>query len=167
MKSDITQNNWHITGTVSNYTGLGLYFDLCDRVDASAFKGISFTVTAAKPITGNAITFGMGTVGDTPTGVWMRDVGGKTTAKETDSGRCTPTSGSQYYHPGCSDPTVQIPVTTAPVEQKVLWSNLTGGVPEASPNPKEITSIYWFFPWVENGTPYELDFTIDDIKFIP
>jgi hypothetical protein len=162
IKSDLTGGNWHFTGTVGDYSGFGLYFDLCDRVDASAFTGISFMVSGNVP----SITFGVGTVDDTPTGAWMLSPGGKTTAKPTDSGRCTPTSGSQYYHPGCADPMTQIPVTASPTLQKVTWAALTGGTPVASPNPKEITTIYWFFPWTGSGAaPYALDFTIDDLKF--
>jgi hypothetical protein len=163
IKSDLTQGNWHLTGTVGDYTGFGLYFDLCDRVDASAFKGISFTVS------GNvtSITFGVGTADDTPTGTWMLSPGGKTTAKASDAGKCTPTSGTQYYHPGCGDPTAQIPVTATATPQKVTWTSLTGGTPVSSPNPKEITSIYWYFPWTAGQTPYALDFTIDDLSFIP
>ena len=163
IKSNITQGNWHFSGTVSDYSGFGLYFDLCDRVDASAFKGVTFTVSGNIP----SITFGVGTVDDTPTGTWMLSPGGKTTAKATDSGRCTPTSGNQYYHPGCVDPIASVPVTAAPVAQSVTWALLTGGAPVASPKPNEITSIYWYFPWQDKGTPYDLDFTIDDLKFIP
>jgi hypothetical protein len=165
--SDVTQNNWHLSGTVSDYSGFALYFDNCDRVDASAFKGITFTISGSVP-QGNAITMGVGTVADTPTGEWMLSPGGKTTAKPTDAGRCVPTSGTQYYHPGCADPMAQIPVTSAPVTQQVLWSKLTGGTPVSSPDPAKITTIYWFFPWSGAGaTPYAVDITIDDLGFIP
>jgi hypothetical protein len=106
-------------------------------------------------------------VDNTPTGTWMLTTGGKTTAKATDAGRCTPTSGTQYYHPGCTDNVTQVPVTATAATQTITWSTFTGGTPVASVNPKEITSIYWYFPWAEKGTPYPLDFTIDDLKFIP
>jgi hypothetical protein len=163
---DVTKGNFHVTGTVGDYSGFALYFDNCDHVDASAFKGIKFTVSGSVP-NGNAITMGVGTINDTPTGVWMLSPGGKTTAKPTDAGRCTPTSGTQYYHPGCVDPTTQIPIAASPVTQSVLWASLTAGTPDASPNPAEITSIYWYFPWSGTGAPYALDFTLDDLQFIP
>ena len=54
--------------------------------------------------------------------------------------------------------------TSAP--QAVNWAQLTGGTPDASVTPSEITSIYWFFPWTDTTAPYALDFTIDDLKFI-
>ena len=163
LTSDLSQDNWHLTGTVGDYSGFGLYFYLCDRIDASAFSGISFTVSGNVP----SITFGIGTVDNTPTGEWMLTTGGKTTAKATDSGRCTPSSGTQYYHPGCTDNTTQIPVTATPTTQTVAWGALSGGAPSTSVNPAEITTIYWFFPWSDQMAPYELDFTIDDLKFIP
>jgi hypothetical protein len=171
LTSDVTQSNWHITGTVGDYSGFALYFDSgstpCDRVDASQFKGISFTISGSVPH-GSAITMGVGTVKDTPSGTWMLNPGGKTTAKATDVGSCTPTSGNQYYHPGCGDPTTQIPITAAPVPQNVTWADLTGGTPVGSPDPSGITSIYWFFPWTgSTDTSYAVDITIDNLAFIP
>jgi hypothetical protein len=167
LTSDVTKNNWHLSGTVGDYSGFALYFDNCDHLDAKAYKGISFAISGSVPH-GNAITMGMGTINDTPTGTWMLSPGGKTTAKPTDAGKCTPTSGTQYYHPGCGDPTTQIPVTATTATQSVLWGSLTGGTPDASPNPSEITSIYWYFPWTGTGdTPYAVDLVIDDLKFIP
>jgi hypothetical protein len=163
---DVTQSSFHITGTVGDYSGFALYFDNCDHLDASQFKGIRFTISGSVP-QGNAITMGVGTIDDTPTGTWMRDVGGDTTALPTDSGRCTPTSGTQYYHPGCSDPQVKVAVPATPTVTDVPWANLTGGAPVLSPKPAEITSIYWFFPWSDGGTPYAVDLVIDDLQFIP
>jgi len=171
LTSDVTKNNWHITGTVGDYSGFALYFDSgatpCDRVDASQFKGISFKISGSVPHGGSVITFGVGTVKDTPSGTWMISPGGKTSAKATDVGSCTPTSGTQYYHPGCGDPTIQIPVTADPVVQNIPWADLTGGTPLANPDPSGITSIYWYFPWTgSNDTAYAVDFTIDDLSFI-
>jgi hypothetical protein len=162
---DVTKGNFHITGTVGDYSGFGLYFENCNRVDASSFQGISFAISGS--VQGSALTFGMGTVGDTPSAAWLRDVGGKVTATPTDAGRCIPTSGNQYYHPGCVDPLVQISATPSPSVRNVLWSDFTGGAPEASVTPSEIVSIYWYFPWSSGATPYPLDLVIDDLQFIP
>jgi hypothetical protein len=166
---NVTGSSYHVTGTVGDYTGFGLYFDSCDHLDASKFKGIQFTVSAAALPPGNVMTFGVGTIDDKPSAAWMTQ-NGATTSKETDSGRCTPSAqtGNQYYHPGCSDPTVQIPISAAPTPQPVPWASLTGGSPAATVNPSEITSIYWYFPWSGSGSaPYALDFVLDDLSFIP
>lgn len=165
LKADFSQGTWHISGTVDNYAGFGLYFDNCDRIDASAFKGLSFTLSGTVP--GGAITVGAGTVNNTPTGTWMSTTGGDTTAKATDAGKCTPTSGTQYYHPGCTDPTAQVTVTATPTPQSIPWATLTGGAPDASVTPSELTSIYWILPWTEGRAPYEVDIVIDNLGFIP
>jgi len=171
LTSDVTKNNWHLSGTLGDYSGFALYFDNCDHLDASKYKGISFTISGSVP-QGNAITMGVGTINDTPTGTWMLSPGGKTTAKPTDAGKCTPTSGTQYYHPGCGDPTTQIPVTATPATQSVLWASLTGGTPDSSVTSSEITSIYWFFPppagaGTTTPTTYVVDIVLDDLSFIP
>jgi hypothetical protein len=165
ITSDVTQGSWHLSGTVGDYSGFALYFDACDRLDASQFQGIRFTISGSVP-QGNAITMGVGTVANTPTGVWMKDPGGDTAALPTDAGRCIPTSGNQYYHPGCTDPTTAIAIPSTPTQTDVPWTKLTGGTPVSSPNPKEITSIYWYFPWSDGATPYQVDLVMDDLQFI-
>jgi hypothetical protein len=165
---DVKGSSYHVTGTVGDYTGFALYFDGCDHLNLSAFKGIQFTVSAVTPPPGNVMTFGVGTIDDKASAAWMIQ-NGSTTSKETDSGRCTPTAqtGNQYYHPGCTDPTIQIPITATATPQPVPWANLTGGVPVATVNPSEITTIYWYFPWSGSGAAqYPIDFTLDDLTLI-
>jgi hypothetical protein len=166
LHQDLSQNNWHISGTVATYSSFGLYLDNCDRIDASKFKGITFTLSGTAP---NGVTLNVGTVGDTPTPTWMK-ANGKTTAKTTDSGRCVPTQDTQnqYYAPGCVSPNKNIPVTSAPTVVSVTWADLTGGAPDASPNPAELTSLSWSFQWAESGVaPYAVDVVIDNLGFIP
>jgi hypothetical protein len=172
IKQDLTQGNWHLSGTVGDYTGMGLYFDNCDRVDASQFKGISFTISGTVA-NGNAITMAVNTVGDTPTGTWML-ANGKTTAKATDAGRCTPSSNTnnQYYTPGCTAPSISIPVTATPTPVTVTWAQLVRGLPDSTPNPTEITSIAWSVPWTDPAgstptKPYAIDIVMDDLALIP
>jgi hypothetical protein len=165
MTTDQSQGNWHISGTVKEYSGFNTYFDNCDRVDASKFSGVSFTVSGTVP---SAMTFQVGTVDTTPTWTWMQ-TNGKTTAKQTDVGKCKPKSDTQnqYYAPGCSANTMTFTVTATPTKISVPWTALAGGSPVAKVSPAEITSMQWIFPWVDKQTPYQVDFTIDDISFIP
>lgn len=169
LTSDVTQGNWHISGTVSDYAGFNLFFRNCDRIDASMYKGISFTISGSAP---QGITFDVGIVRDTTSGAWLLANGATSaTITTTEAGSCTPTSNTQnqYYHPGCADPTAQITVTASPVVQNVLWANLTGGTPVASPvasDPSEITAISWIFPWTSGSSSYAVDITLDDLKFI-
>ncbi len=165
LNQDLTQGNWHISGTVNTYSSFGLYFDNCDRIDASKFKGITFKLSGTAT---GGVTLNVGTVGDTPTPAWMT-ANGKTTAKPTDAGRCVPTqnTNNQYYSPGCVSPSKNITVPTTPTTISVTWAELTGGTPEASPTPTEITAMSWAFYWAESGVaPYPVDVTLDDLGFI-
>jgi alpha-L-fucosidase len=164
LVSDVSQSNWHITGTVGTYSGLGLYFDGCNRLDASKYKGLSFTISGSIGST-NQLTFGVGTLNDSLAAGWINTHGGNS----SDPGRCIPTSGTgQYSQEGCRTPSKTIAVTPTPTVVNVLWGDFTGGSPEASvASPSEITSISWTLPWTGTGAPYPLDLVIDDIAFIP
>jgi hypothetical protein len=167
LTSEIVAGAWHISGTVNNYAGFNVYIDNCVPINASAYKGISFSLSGTAANQATPITLGISTINDTPTAAWL--IGkGDTQAKSTDLGSCTPTSGSgRYYHPGCADPTKSITVPTTATPINVLWTDLTGGQPDASPNPDQITAIYVNLAWSDGATPYLADLTIDDLSFIP
>jgi alpha-L-fucosidase len=164
LTSDVSQGNWHISGTVGDWSGFGLYFDGCNRLDASKYKGISFTVSGSVGQTGQ-ITLSVGTLNDSLAAGWINTHGGTT----SDPGRCIPTSGtSQYSQEGCRDPTKTVAVTASPTEVKVLWTDFTGGSPDTNvATPSEITHVSWVIPWTGGGTPYPIDLVIDDLLFIP
>jgi len=164
IASDVTQSNWHISGTVGDYSGFGLYFDNCSRVDASKYQGISFTISGAIGLD-NPLTFEVATLNDSIAPAWINLHNGDSTAP----GRCIPTSGTgQYSQQGCSTPSKLITVTDAPTVVSILWSDFTGGSPESSvATPSEITRISWTLPWTSGGTPYPVDIVIDDLSFIP
>jgi alpha-L-fucosidase len=164
LTSDVTQSGWHISGTVGDYSGFGLYFDNCNRVDASKYKGISFKISGALGST-TPLTLGVATLNDSIAPAWINLHNGNSTSP----GRCIPTSGSgQYSQQGCSSPSKTIPVTDIPTVVNVLWGDFTGGSPESSvASPSEITSIAWTIPWTGGGSQYPVDLVIDDLTFIP
>jgi alpha-L-fucosidase len=164
LTPDVTQSNWHISGTVGDYSGFGLYFDNCNRLDASKYKGISFTISGSVGET-NQLTLGVSTLNDSIAAAWINTHGGTS----SDPGRCIPTSGtSQYSQQGCSNPSKTVTVTPTPTLVSVLWSDFGGGSPETDvATPSEITGISWTFPWTSGGTPYPVDIVIDDLSFIP
>jgi hypothetical protein len=166
LVSDMSGSNWHITGTVGDYSGFGLYFDNCNRVDASAFKGISFKVSGTVS-TDSMITFGVDTLDNTIAADWINSHGGSSSSP----GRCTPPADStlnQYSQSTCTNATASIPVTATPTVQQVLWSDFSGGKPDATiAKPAEIVGIHWSFTWTGAGTPYAVDLILDDISFIP
>jgi hypothetical protein len=157
---------WHLSGTVADYAGFNVYFDNCSRWDASAYKGISFTLSGTAANAATPLSFAVTTVNDTTSAAWLISQN-DTTAKASDVGTCTPTSGNgKYYHPGCADPTISITVPTTPTTISVLWSDLSGGQPDASPKPNQITGIYANLPWTSGSASYAADLTIDNLKFI-
>ena len=167
LTSAVAGGAWQLSGTVADYAGFNLYFDNCTRWDASAFKGISFTLSGTAANLATPLTFAATTVSDTTSAAWLISQG-DTQAKTGDVGTCTPASGNgRYYHPGCADPSKSITVPTTPTTISVLWSDFTGGQPDASPKPEQITGIYWNLPWGGAGSAsYAADFTIDNLKFI-
>jgi hypothetical protein len=160
----VTESAWRITGTVGDYSGLGLYFDGCSRLDASKYKGISFKISGSIGTT-NQLTLGVSTLNDSLAAGWINTHGGTSTG----AGRCIPTSGSsQWSQQGCSTPSNTFPVTVTPTVVNLLWSDFAGGSPEANvATPAEITSIAWTLPWIGGGAPYPVDLVIDDLSFIP
>ena len=170
LHSDVTGSNWHITGMVGDYSGLGFYYDNCNKIDASAFKGISFTISGT--VQGSAVTVEVDTLNDTIAASWLNTHMG--TADVTAPGHCIPgpTAVNQYAQSDCVEPTKLITVPATPGTVSVLWSDFTTGKPEAAVTPSQIVGIRWGFPNpVGVATPsvvaYPLDVVIDNIAFIP
>ena len=173
LTSDVTGSDWHLSGTISDYSGFGLYFDnvnnaMCNKINASAFKGIQFTIWGTVP---SAITMGVPIVADAPPGTWLKSVNA-TGVTGNEPGRCLPgASMTQYYHPDCADPIYSFTVTgtqAAPQTVSVMWSSFTGGNARPSVMPSEITGMYWYMTWAgAASTPYAVDFHIDNLAFIP
>jgi len=60
-------------------------------------------------------------------------------------------------------------ITQTPQTVRVLWSDLTNGMPVATPNPSEITGIA-FGPTLDfsgSASAYTLDLVIDDLMLVP
>jgi hypothetical protein len=173
LTGDVSANDWHIMGMITDYSGFNLYFDKvngCDKVDASAYAGITFTIWGTIGGTGNMITMGMSTLKNAVKASWLISVG-DTMTTGTEPGLCMPTSGNgRYYHPGCTDSTYTFGVTgtqAAPQTVSVMWNSFTGGMPEPGVTPSEILSVYWNVTWAMGATPYPVDIHIDNLAFIP
>jgi hypothetical protein len=179
ITSDVSGGNWHIAGTLGTYSGFGLYFDNCTRVDASAYAGISFTISGSVAQPGSTtpmVTMGMGTLKNVLAASWLlaHPVAGGTVPAADAPGRCIPvatTATNQYSQTECADATKAVPVTTTPTTVSIRWAEFTGGKPEAGVTPSDITSFYWFFPPPAGAggttpTTYPVDITIDNLSFI-
>ncbi len=182
LVADFSQQNWHITGTVGDFSGFGLVFSLassatggCDEVDASMFSGISFSIKGSVPIAGalaNSVQFTVGTAADDVAASWLdAHKATPTTADATPSfGTCMPVSNQ--YDGTCGSPSLKVPLTDTATVINVKWTDLVGGKPAASPDPTKITFISWVIPTPPGAggaspTTYMVDLTIDDLQFLP
>jgi hypothetical protein len=171
LTSLVTANNWHVTGTVGDYSGFGFFFDSCSRLNATGFKGISFTISGT--VMGDSLTFEVDTLNDTIKPAWLSAHGG--TAAATDPGACDPggtATTTQYSQTVCVEPTKAIPVTSTPTKVSVLWTDFTTGKTDPGPVPTDIVGIRWVLPTpagagTASATTYPLDLTVDNIAFIP
>ncbi len=170
LTSTVTGNNWHITGTVGDYSGLGFVFYNCNRINATGFTGISFKISGM--VQTNAITFEVDTLTDAITPSWLNTHGG--TAMVTDPGACKPPETAtlnQYSQSTCGEPTKSIPVTATPTTVTVHWSDFTTGKPDPGPKPADIVGIRWVLPTpagvgLSAVATYAVDITIDDVTFV-
>jgi len=169
LTSDMRASNWHISGTVGTYSGFGLYFDGCNRIDASAYQGISLKISGTVEQDG-MVTFGVDTLDDSITATWLNSHG---STGAVNPGRCNPPADptlNQWSQAACANPTASIPVTSTPTVQTILWTDFSGGKPESSVKPSDIIGIHWFFPnppgaGTASPTTYTVDITLDDLSF--
>jgi hypothetical protein len=158
LTSDITGGNWHISGTVGTYSGFGLYWNACAELDASAFKGISLTLSGSVPA--NTLYISVSTAADTISTAWYEKYG--TPPITPTFGTCNPPSSNQYDG-SCSAPSKVISVPATPTPVTILWTDLTGGKPQPSVAPSQLTGISFYFSWSAGSFP--VDLTIDNISF--
>jgi hypothetical protein len=162
LTSDITHSNWHISGTVGTYSGFGLYWYACALLDASAFKGISMTISGNMPA--NTLYISVDTAEDEVATAWY--VANTTTPATAGTfGTCVP--GSNLYDGTCAVPSTAIPVAATPTAVTILWADLTGGKPQASVSPSKLTGISFYFNYSFSTAPFPVDITIDDLSFVP
>lgn len=167
LGSDMTSGAWHVSGEVADYTGFGFYFSVpsgsCGLIDASAFSGLSFTVSGTLPA-GRALTMWVSTATTTVSTDWYlaHDI----TDKEPGFGRCEPASDNEYDGT-CDNAKAEVPLSATPETVSLTWADFTGGKPAGALNPAEITGFGFFFTWGgASDTPYEVDVTLDDLSFL-
>jgi hypothetical protein len=169
LTSDVTGNDWHLVGMITDYSGFRLYLDNCDKINASDYAGIRFTIWGTLP-SPNQLVFAVPTLADAVPGTWLTSVNG-VDVKGNEPGRCFPRAGMmQYYHPDCVDPTYTFFVTgtqAAPQTVSLMWNGFMGGKPQANVTPSEITGLLWNVTWGAAATPYMVDIHIDNLAFIP
>jgi hypothetical protein len=169
VNSDVSTGEWHLSGNVGNYSGFGLYFTGCNRIDVSEYLGISFTIRGSVAMDNN-VTFSVGTSSNDISFLWLNaQPTPPNPLAAANSGRCIP--AMNQYDGTCATPTFTVPVTATETTIEVLWADLAAGRPSASVDPSEITDIRWILPTpagagTTSPTPYPIDLFIDDLTFI-
>jgi hypothetical protein len=141
-----------MSGTVSAYTGFGVYLKQC--VDASAYSGISFKIG--------------GNVGSPATLMLQAKMNSTIPIKAGERGACVPADPNNTYAT-CWDPVKWVTVPATPATVTVTWAEFAGGKPVATANPAEILGFQWSFNWAggDAGAAYAVAVTIDDLAFVP
>ncbi len=162
--SDVTNDNWHVSGTVSDYTGFSFYFqDDCSPVDASAYEGFSFTISGTLP-EGRTLQMWVGTSANTVSYDWL--VAHDSPEVKLSSGTCVPASDNQYDGT-CENGQATVAVEAAAQTIELTWAQFTGGKPESSLDPSEITGFGFRLSWSgATDASYDFDITLDDFGFL-
>jgi len=162
--------NWHITGTVHDYSGFGIYFNMGVIWDVSMFAGVSFDISG---------TFTAGSAGAAPAASVTMNVtdlrhevdSAHTADSRATCGTCVPSGGSEYDG-SCVAPSKVITLTSTPTTMTVKWNDLTDGrrppnFQGESPDPTQISHIAWVLPWTgATAAPYTIDITVDNLKYL-
>jgi hypothetical protein len=165
--------NWHITGTVHDYSGFGIYFTPGSVWDVSMFAGLSFDISGTFTMAANIDAGGAPAAQVT---LNVTDLPHEVDSAHTSNGRstcgtCVPSAGDEYDG-SCVAPTKVISLTSTATPTMLQWMDITDGrrppnFTGESPNPTKISHISWVLPW--NGpasTPYTVDIVVDNLKYL-
>ncbi len=141
----------NIKGNVKDYDGFGVYLGAC--MDATAFDGVSFNIKGNAGPTGK-LSFRFQNNANMPI-----DAAGK-------KGTCAVVPAGSDPYLSCHNATYDITVTPGGSVVSVKFTDVTGGLPNATITGKDIVGLEWAFPWAgATDTAYDIDVTVDDIKF--
>jgi hypothetical protein len=170
VNSDISTGEWHLTGSIGNYSGLVLDFANCNQVDASAYAGISFTIRGNVAM-GNTMTLNVATAEDDISHLWLNAnaMPPPNPPAVPNFGTCIPAMAQ--YDGSCGSPSFTVPVTPTETTIEVRWDEFTLGRPRPDVDPASVTAIRWIFPpppgaGTATPTPYAAELFIDDLQFI-
>lgn len=157
---DYSANAWTISGTVGDFSGFGIWWDLqsgttngnptysSGLIDASAYAGIRFDIS------GNAGPLGVVTFGPL-------------SANQQSPSTDPPTCGTCNRDAGpCNVPSTYAvsDLANTPKTVEVRWADLASS---AQPfDPAKLAIILWYFPWTRGATPYPVDVTIANVQFL-
>ena len=163
LVSDVTADDWHIYGTVSQISGFGIYLSGCQLINAAAYRGIAFRLWGSIG-DGGALVFFVGSADNQVASSWIND--NKPNPSDPDEphnlGRCIPLTAR--YDGTCREARRVLDVSDSPRPTVIQWRDLGEGCPDPSVDPTEITTIAWYLPQPLQGS-YAVDIHIDDLRF--
>ena len=146
LTQTVAPHAWHITGTVGDYSGFGIWFAPC-MADMSAYTGgISITVSGSVATlnTLNVSVASSSNLAHAPTNC------------NANVGTCSDTT--------CKSATKTVLLSQTPTVVKIAWTDFIGGSPDFSPNPSEITGLsfnlpdpYTYSAASKTATPYAVE----------
>jgi len=172
LSQDLSMGNWHITGTVGNYSGFGLYINQRTApvdpmtgtapytgipyhfIDASAYSGLKFTISGNAGPSGSVTAVMQSRATTGPTASTVNDLFPSPGRVNSTCGTCPPPATA------CGNLEVAVPVTATPTPVTITWAQ--AGIPD----PAAFMSISWRFLFTA-GTTYPVDLVVDDIEFVP
>lgn len=152
---DVTNKALNVKGNIATYSGFGIYLNACLDAAGAGATGISFNIT--------------GNVGPSMSVSFRVQTNANTAIHPTYmKGACPLPPGTDpdgdvwtYCQPG----RVNVNVPEGGGEVSVTWAQLLEGLPVATIDGSDIMGVEWALSWEDAGTPYDIDVTVDDIKF--
>jgi hypothetical protein len=148
ITADTAAGDLTVSGTIGTYSGFGLYFAHCS--DASAFTGVQFDISGDVGASG-MLNFLVQT--------------NETYQIRTGEmkGACAWTEATEYS--ACVPPGKMIAVTDTTQTLTIPWTDLMGGVPVSTVSSNQLIGLQFQFAWTDGGTPYDVNVTIDNVRF--
>src|SRR5690606_21465762 len=138
---DPAEENLHITGTVNDYAGFGMWFGPC--TDASGYSGIQFDVSGT-PGEAGSLVLQVQTSENAPID------------EENMRGEC---------EADCANPQATIEELSEEVTTvQLAWADFTGGSPVDSLSPNQLLALQ-FQAECETDEMCQVDVTIDNLQF--
>src|SRR5690606_29753733 len=148
VSNEVTADEeWHVRGEVSTYSGFG--FSLPCVADVSTFSGVEFSIRG--DVAGQRLVLSANTTSNS-----VQDCDNPDRPDDAHN-TCT---GQ------CSNSEAEIELTEQAQTISLEWSDFSGGSRNDEPDPSEIVSLVWVFHWDDEASPYSVDVTVDDIRFI-
>jgi hypothetical protein len=145
--TDVAAKALNVKGNVKDYSGFGVYFNDCTNASGAGATGVSFNIKGNVG-TGGMLGFRIQTNGNTPM------ANGK--------GTCPAAATYEECHAG----EFAIPVSAGGAEVSVTWAQIVGGIPNATVTGADVVGLEWAFTWAgATDTPYDVDVTVDDLKW--